>query len=316
MRALPRPDDASSLKPVLTGYRGSTTSLTGSAVEQYFENGRRYCSQTYYMPNDDEEQTRLAINHQAFLLVLEGKLTLNRISPSVTRILDIGTGSADWAIAMSERFPEAEITATDISAFQSNEVPPNMFLEVDDAQEEWTYSEPFDFIHIRGLAGAFKDWSAIYASAAKHLRPGSTIEIADFGPIALKDNLPNSYVSIFNGACQSAAEKAGTPIGLDHLRKPTIEAAGLSVVKSRVIDVPLGTWSTDRQKALAGKMALVSALEGLEATSLRLLTRELAWKPEDVRDLCEKVKEEIMRPGVRAYAPCHFVVARKLLDYG
>lgn len=267
------------------------------------------------MPNDDEEQTRLAINHQAFLLVLEGKLTLSRVSPGVTRILDIGTGSGDWAIAMSENFPEAEIIATDISAFQSNEVPPNVFFEVDDAQEEWTYSELFDFIHIRGLTGAFKDWPAIYTSALNHLRPGGFLEVSDFGLISVKDSIPDSYISAFNGACQSAAEKAGTPIGLDHLKKSTIEAAGLSVVRSRVIDVPLGTWSPDRRKAVAGKMALVSALEGLEATSLRLLTRELAWKQEDIRDLCEKVKEEIMRPGVRAYAPCQFVVARKLFVY-
>lgn len=268
------------------------------------------------MPNDDEEQTRLAITHQAFLLVLEGKLTLSRVSPGVTRILDIGAGSGDWAIAMSEKFPRAEIIATDISAFQFNEVPPNVFCEVDDAQEEWTYSELFDFIHIRGLSGAFKDWSAIYTSVWKHLRPGGFLEVSDFGFISVKSSVPDSYVSAFNGACQSAAEKAGTPMGLDHLRKPVIEAAGLSVVQSRAIDVPLGTWSPDRRKALAGKMALVSTLEGLEATSLRLLTRELAWKQEDVMNLCEKVKEEIMKPGVRATAPCRFIVARKLFDYG
>lgn len=296
--------------------RGSTVSLTGSTIEQCFENGRRYCNQTYYMPNDDEEQTRLAITHQAYLSVLEGKLTLSGVSPGVTRILDIGAGSGDWALAMSEKFPEAEIIATDISAFQFNDVPPNVFFEVDDAQEEWTYSELFDFIHIRGLTGAFKDWSTIYTSAWKHLRPGGFLEVSDFGFISVKGSIPNSYTSAFNGACQAAAEKAGTPIGLDHLRKPIIEAAGLSVVKSRAIDVPLGTWSPDRRKALAGKMALVSALEGLEATSLRLLTRQMAWKQEDVRDLCEKVKEEIMRPGIRASAPCRFVVARKLLDYG
>lgn len=296
--------------------RGSTNSLTGSTFEEYFENGRRYCSPTYYMPNDDEEQTRLAVNHQAFLLILDGRLTMSRISPGVGRILDVGTGLGDWAIAMSEKFPEAEIVATDISAFQPTEVPANVFFEVDDAQEEWTYSEPFDFIHMRGLGGAFRDWPAIYASAFKHLRSGGCFEITDIGLISLKDNIPNSYLSIFNGACQSAAEKAGTPIGLDYLKKSTIEPAGLSVVKSRVIEVPLGTWSPDRRRAAAGKMALVSALEGLEATSLRLLTRELDWTPEDVRDLCEKVKEEVMRPGVRAFVPCQIVVARKLFDHG
>lgn len=293
--------------------RNSTKSFTGSAVEQLFENGRRYCSESYYMPNDDEEQTRLAITHQAFLLLLDGQLTMSRVSHDLERILDIGTGTGEWAVAMAERFPEAEIIATDISVCQPTDVPPNLFFELDDAQEEWTYSEPFDLIHVRGLSGAFGDWPSIYAGACKHLRSGGYFEIADFGAISLSESIPDSYLSIFNGACQSAAEKAGTPSGLEHLRKTVLERAGLSVVKSKVFDVPLGTWSPDPRKKVLGKMTLISALEGLEAKSLRFLTRDLEWKEEDVRSLCDKVKEEIMRPGVRAFIPCQFVVARKVL---
>lgn len=264
------------------------------------------------MPNDDEEQTRLAITHQAFLHILGEELTMARVSENVERILDIGTGTGDWAVAIGEKYPEAEIIATDISVCQSTDVPPNVFFEVDDAREDWTYSEPFDLIHMRGLTGAFGDWAAIYAVVCKHLRPTGYFEIADFGAIGLKESIPDSYISIYNGACQSAADKAGTPIGLDHLRRAVFESAGLGVVKSRVFDVPLGTWSSDPQKKVAGKMTLISSLEGLEAKSLRLFTRELAMKENDVRDLCDKVKEEVMRPGVRAFVPCQFVVARKL----
>lgn len=93
---------------------------------------------------------------------------------------------------------------------------------------------------------------------------------------------------MFNGAVQSAADKAGTPVGLDHLKKAVIEASGLSVAKSRVFDVPLGTWPSDPRKIVSGKMALISALEGLETVSMRLLTRHLAWKEDAVRDLCER----------------------------
>ena len=238
---------------------------------------------------------------------------MSRIPHDVRRILDIGSGTGEWAIAVGERFPAAEVVAIDITGCQPTAVPPNVFFEVDDALHEWTYTEPFDFIHIRGLTGAFSDWGALYSLVNTHLRPGGSLEVADFGPIKLTQNIPDSYLTAFNGAYLSAAEKAGVTVGLEHMRKPILEKAGLSVVKSKIFEVPLGTWSPDPRKKVVGKMALISALEGLEATSLRLLTRELGWREQDVRNLCEKVQKELLRPDVRAVIPCQFVVARKLM---
>ena len=264
------------------------------------------------MPNDEAEQTRLAITHQAFLQILDGQLSFTRIPANAKRILDIGAGIGDWTIAVAERFPEAEVIATDIAPLQPTDVPPNVSFEVDDAREEWTYSKPFNFIHIRGLTGAFTDWRAIYSEACKHLTPGGSLEVADFGHIKDPNADADSYLSIFNGACRSAAEKAGTSIGLDHLKKEVMDESGLIVARSRVLDVPIGTWPSDPRKKVAGKMALISALEGLEAMSMRPLTKHLGWKEDAVRDLCEKVKDELMKPGVRASLPCQFISARKM----
>lgn len=294
-------------------HRSSTKPLSGSVLEQYFENGRQYCNDTYYMPNDETEHTRLAIAHQAFLLCLDGQLTTARIHQDVKRILDVGTGSGDWAIAMGELYPDAEIIATDITIFQSVEVPPNVVFQLDDAQEEWTYTEPFDFIHIRGLAGAFSDWPNIYVKAFDHLKQGGFLEIADIGFSQVSVNIRDSYMDVFNGACQSAAEKAGTSCGLEHMKRNGLAAAGFANIRPVTIQVPLGTWSSDRTEHLLGKMTLIAILEGLEAVSLRHLTKEMAWKAEDVRELCERVKSEVIRPEAHAVAPFQFLVARRLL---
>ena len=266
------------------------------------------------MPNDEAEQTRLSIAHQAYLPILDGQLTLAHIPPSTQRILDIGAGTGEWATSIAGLHPNAEIVATDITTvFQPGSGPPNVEFELDDAEDEWAYNEPFDFIHMRAMSGAFADWDSIYAEVSKHLRLGGSFEIADQGMIQLKREPPDSYVKAFNGALQSAAERAGRPVGLDHLKKERLERAGLSVTKSKTFEVPLGTYPTDPVKKIAGKMAMIAALEGLEAVSLRLLTRHLAWKEEDVRNLCEKVKEEVINPSTRPCVAVQFVVARKMM---
>lgn len=37
-------------------------------------------------------------------------------------------------------------------------VPPNVRFEVDDVEEEWTYSQPFEYIHSRFMTAAIDDW--------------------------------------------------------------------------------------------------------------------------------------------------------------
>ena len=266
------------------------------------------------MPADEEEQTRLAIVHQAYLPILDQQLTLASIPRSAKRILDVGTSTGDWAIAVAEKFREAKVIATDITtAFHPSSAPPNLFFELDDAQDEWAYIEPFDFIHIRGLIGAFADWGAVYKEAGKHLKRGGSLEVADFGMIHLTAEPENSYLSIFNGAMKSATEKVGMPVNLQHLKRPMFEDAGLSVVKTKTFEVPLGTWSPDKRRRVAGKMALIAALEGLEAMSLRLLTRHTEMDEESVRDLCSKIKAEVMAEGAKGWVPATFVVARKMM---
>ena len=263
------------------------------------------------MPNDDTEQTRLSILHQVYLLLLSGELTTAPSPRQLRRVLDIATGPGDWAIAMGEKYTSSEVIATDISVFQPTDVPPNVIFQIDDATEEWTFTQPFDLIHMRNLSGAFSDWDAIYREAFKHLKPGGYIEIIDIEPIEMPKSPQNSYVGIFAGAVQAAADKAGRPIGVRHLKRPILEAVGFRSVRTTVLDAPIGTWPKDARKQSIGKMWLIAVLEGLEATGLRLLTREMNWKAEDVRELCEKVKVDLVRGGVEAKTPFHFVLARK-----
>lgn len=46
-------------------------------------------------------------------------------------------------------------------------MPPNCVFEVDDVLREWTWREPFDFIHLRLMYGAFDPagWEKVYKQA-------------------------------------------------------------------------------------------------------------------------------------------------------
>jgi SAM-dependent methyltransferase len=69
------------------------------------------------MPCDQEEQDRLAIQHQVFLHVLKGNLTTTIVTPNTRRILDLGTGPGDWAVAMAKQYPHAEVVGVDIAVW-------------------------------------------------------------------------------------------------------------------------------------------------------------------------------------------------------
>ncbi|OJD11097.1 hypothetical protein AJ78_08068 [Emergomyces pasteurianus Ep9510] len=281
----------------------SSKSLSEHIIEDILENERRYCNETYFMPNDEAEQTRLSIEHQIYLIIFDGQLTKTKLPPTISRILDVGTGTGDWALGMGEMYPEAEILAIDISVFDSDPIsiaPPNVFFQIDDAEYgEWNYHHPFDFIHIRGLSGGIADWPALYRQAFKNLEPDGCIEVVDVdyttGLLNARNAPANSYLSIFISAIRSAADVSGYPRDLAHLRMSALTSAGFVQVRTYDTRVPIGTWCEDDARGnTLGKMVLIVLLEGLEAASMRSLTKYVGWTPEEVRDLCDKVKMEIV----------------------
>jgi SAM-dependent methyltransferase len=270
------------------------------------------------MPNDEVEQTRLNIAHQAFLVMLDGGLTKAPLpSQGPKRVLDVGTGPGDWAVEMGQLYPAAQIIATDIGIFDGGPAIlglPNVHFQLDDAEEEWTYHEPFDLIHFRGLSGAFRDWAAVYDQAFKHLSPGGYIEVVESDPAAdivtYPNPDPNSYYNILVSAMRNAAESLGFPRSRDHMQPSFLKSVGFVDISVHDVTVPVGTWPKDPRQSTLGKMALIACLEGLEARSIRQLTATGKWTADEVRDLCEKVKMETITAAGSTMS-LRFVTARK-----
>lgn len=250
------------------------------------------------MPNDEDEQLRLQIVHQVYLSMLNSKLTTVPLR-NPAKILDIGTGTGEWAVGMAETYPQADVTGVDLSAIQPTSVPPNVFFEIFDAEDEddWTYPENFfDLIHFRNMAGSFQSWDLMYERAYRHLKPGGWIEVVDFDDQenGLFSRLgKDSEVRSWFLALMDALSRAGKELSHMHLNPERIVKAGFQDVDVTKNNIPMGAWPTDPDVRSMAKLWLVACLAGFEAYSLRPLTRDLGWSAEEVHEICEKIEMEL-----------------------
>ncbi|KAI0869801.1 hypothetical protein GGS24DRAFT_477617 [Hypoxylon argillaceum] len=290
----------------------STRSITDLDVDYVIENGRRYCG-SYYMPNDEDEQVRLQLLNQVYLKVFDAELTTVPLE-CPTSILDVGTGVGEWAIDMAEMYPECEVTGTDISNIFERRVPQNVYWEVDDAELEWERPpDYYDLVHLRDMTGAFTDWEAIYRSAFRCLKPGGWIEVLDFDDKKGMHDLFGYFESeslLYKLAqdLQEASILSGRSRGVGHLEPRLLVNAGYVDVNLTEYSIPLKT-----QDGSTGKFWLLSCLNGMEPTCMRLLTKYKGWNPDDVRLGCEMVGEEMMTLAQDPQRAKTFVVKLRVL---
>lgn len=272
------------------------------------------------MPNDEIEQIRLALQHRIFVHLLDGELTLAPIQDP-THILDVGTGTGEWAIKMAELYPQAEVVGTDIAAIaETRSVPMNVFFEIEDAEDWDRDPDYYDLIHLRCLEGAFQNWRFIYDNIFYSLKPGGWIEVQDFDGEEGFEKFasmfaPDSPMRALNNDLKEAAEKSGRPRGNFFLDPRLFMEAGFVDVRSTEYVIPI----TVAEKS-AGKIWLISCLDALESTYLRLLTTHMGWDPEKCKAACESAAREMANMAKNPekskglQAKMRVIVARKPLD--
>ncbi|RMJ18322.1 hypothetical protein CDV36_001948 [Fusarium kuroshium] len=163
------------LVPDETETVSSTQSLSCSIVDYRRENGRtyhRYKDGKYNLPNDGLEAERLNLQHHLFLLTFDDSLGLappNKAKSEVKRVLDLGTGTGIWAMDFGDEHPEAHPTF----------VPPNVEFFIDDIDEEWNHSAPFDYIHSRMMTSSIGNWPDYLKKIYDNLNPGGYVELQE-----------------------------------------------------------------------------------------------------------------------------------------
>ena len=197
------------------------SSVSEDSLAPIHEFGHTYHgSGRLFIPIDESEVKRLAIQHELYKLLLDGGLTatklpnhpphlLNRPGSSASsagasmkgglgshmassyspssgpyQILDVGAGSGIWACEMAQQNPHAKVYGIDLtSALLPQDVPPNVFFEIADVSEPWPQDRSYDFIMMRNLlGGGIRDWESLIRMAYSRLKPGGQLEFAEARP--------------------------------------------------------------------------------------------------------------------------------------
>jgi trans-aconitate methyltransferase len=192
-------------------------------------------------------------------------------------------------------------------------VPPNCRFEIDDAEEEWIYSQPFDYIHGRALVSCFKDPPSIIASIFANLTPGGYFEFQD--PImplkSIDGTLNGTYLDEFQTQCMAAAEKLGRPWTNGKNYGRWMREVGFEDVVEKSYYWATSQWVKGKTQKLQALWLQENLHEGLPAWGLSTLSRGLGWSRERIEVMIANARNDLRDPNIHAYAECYVVYGRK-----
>ncbi|RSL47487.1 hypothetical protein CEP54_013397 [Fusarium duplospermum] len=299
----------------------STASITSSILEYRKFQGRTYHSDRhpteYFTPNDEQQSESIDINHQSLTLLLEGKLFLAPIKPDVQKVLDVGTGTGIWAIDFADEYPNAEVIGSDLSPIQPTWIPPNVKFEIDDATLTWTWADnTFDFIHIRYLFGAIRDWTALFKEAYRCCAPGGWIQTAEADVEILSDDGTTELAPVLKTWAKLYAE-GGKKLGnafyvqKEDLQEKGLEAAGFTEMTSVDYKFPVGGWAKDPRMAEIGNFVKATLENDLEGYTLLLWNNILQWGEDEYQVFLMEMRKYLRNRKVHGYMRVRYVYARK-----
>lgn len=212
--------------------------------------------------------------------------------------------SSDFA----DEFPSAQVTGVDISPIQPGWVPPNCKFQVDDIEQPWTWSEDFDFIHIRHLEASIADWPALYKQAFDHLVPGGYVEVKEFDITTRSqlygDDIPKDHVfSRWAPVFFEAADKLGKTLTQTHNRgiARALEAVGYVDIVEKRYSIPIGAWPKDPKMKEVGECNLLYNDQSLEGFALFLLKEIMGWEYAEIIVFVAEMRKALRDPKLQAY---------------
>ncbi|KAH7108680.1 S-adenosyl-L-methionine-dependent methyltransferase, partial [Dactylonectria estremocensis] len=267
------------------------------------------------------------LQHNLFLLTYNDQLGLappNDPKSKDNRVLDVGTGTGIWVIDYADEHPQAEVIGVDLSPIQPSLYgssctlcSPNARFEIDDIDEEWNYSEPFDYIHSRMMNSSIADWEVYFQKMYSNLVPGGYVEVQEIEvPLKSDDETLKKDHQLFKW-CQLLREgtmKLQRPFeSFDAIKKAMAKAGFIEIVDTR-FKWPTNCWPKDRKYKELGAWNNKNTLQALEALTLAPFTRVHGWTKDEVHVFLPGVRRDLNDQNIHAYWPICSIYGMKPKD--
>ncbi len=228
--------------------RASTSSWASQTLPQGIRaqqiDGRRHLTeQPYALPKDLTEQDRLKFQHYA----LRATLKANYVVPlpdNIKFILDVGTGTGQWAYDMARQFQYASVVGLDLEppAIPVWEIPRNYQFVQGDIRQGLSFPDnTFDFVHQRllGVALLAREWPSVLRELVRVTRSGGYIQLLEVTDRFIQAGPATEQAMAW---WDRAAEKAGFRLSLMWHLDILLEQAGAVDIHAQRVEVPLGAW--------------------------------------------------------------------------
>ncbi|CAG8118490.1 unnamed protein product [Penicillium salamii] len=263
-------------------------------------------------PSDEQQFEAFEIGHMVFLL-----LDYNQENPLHRAPID----KSPKVRAVLTKLGALLTTVRGIDIFPPpvTWVPPNCVFEIDDILQDWTWKEPFDFIHLRLLLGAFtpEGWDELYKKCYDALTPGAWIEQVELDVRLYSDDntlKEDSYLGGWGNNFIGCSDRSGRSLLTQESMRGTMEKAGFVDAHEVLYKIPVGPWPRDKLLKETGRLQYLHWTTALEGWAMWLLTRFGApspWSSDEVQVYLTKVRSELRNPHVHAFEYARRVWARK-----
>ncbi|KAI8317003.1 Secondary metabolism regulator LAE1 [Colletotrichum sp. SAR11_240] len=261
----------------------------------------------YAWPNDAEENERLDMQNEICFLTFHNKLGFAPPcdpNAKVGRVLDMGTGTGLWAIEYADEHPDAEVLGVDLSPIQPRDVPPNLKFEVDDVEEDWLYSQKFDYIHLRFLNGSIADWKKLFKKAYDFTKPGGYFELQENDFLFASDDgtlSPEKPLAKFSSLVREACVKFGRQFIDVPLMEDMMKEVGFQDVALQRFKWPSNPWPKDPHYKKIGEWNYHNFVAAAEALAMGPLTRAHGYTKEEVDVFLIDVRKNMRDPKIHSY---------------